>query len=187
MQWPPDPYWGDLNSITFSRFCTQPQWQPQRGNNHCSVQRPCRALDAAAEASLGWNQLPACRARPPHLIAIHANQPPWITPQLRAYLHRVKMHVAAGLKFTQSSTSVWRLSPSRQRLFAVQLLNRQTLTAEYFQHIIITTTIIMFPAALLLTLGNRTDFPKKKKTSKSQLKSPTSLEEERKILKAAVN
>lgn len=72
------------------------------------------------------------------------------------------MHVAAGLKFTQSSTSVWRLSPSRQRLFAVQPLNRQTLTAEYFQHIIITTTIIMFPAALLLTLGNRTDFKKKK-------------------------
>lgn len=41
---------------------------------------------------------PACSTHLPHLIAIRVNESPWKKQALKAYLHRVKMQVAADVK-----------------------------------------------------------------------------------------
>lgn len=76
---------------------------------------------------------------PGYLIAIHVNESPWIKLQPKAYLHRVKMHVAPELKFTRVSSwmkSVSIKSPNVYSVTTEQYREREMfLPSQCFQHI----------------------------------------------------
>lgn len=56
---------------------------------------------------------------PGYLIAIHVNESPWIKLQPKAYLHRVKMHVAPELKFTRVSSWMKSVSIKSPNVYSV--------------------------------------------------------------------
>lgn len=129
--------WFDLQMTHWTRWQSTIQflvsalsvkyWQNRLNMWHIYCVKTCWLLSAPLRLKLlwtcthqpmwtvgvGWECGGGCGAHPRDLIAIHVNESPWIKRRPKAYLHRVKMHVAAEVKFTQSFTSGWNLCPSR--------------------------------------------------------------------------